>query len=78
MIDAYVAEMNGSPYGGGGGGGGGGDEAVSELTDEDRRALLGSLKAKWDSVNSKYQKMCIGLKYRGCFCVIKLLVWKWM
>jgi len=56
MIDAYVAEMNGSPYGGGGGGGG--DEAVSELTDEDRRALLGSLKAKWDSVNSKYQKMC--------------------
>jgi len=52
MIDAYVAEMAG--------GGQGADEgpAMDRMSDEERVQLLKSLKAKWDSVNAKYQKMC--------------------
>lgn len=50
MIDAYVAEIAG-----------GGEEegpAMDSMSDAERVDLLKSLKAKWDSVNAKYQKMC--------------------
>jgi len=50
MIDAYVSEM---------GGGRAEEKEVVEVMDEgERLALLRSLKAKWDAVNSKYQRMC--------------------
>jgi len=50
MIDAYVTELSG----------GRAEEKDSmELMDEgERLSLLRALKAKWDAVNSKYQRMC--------------------
>jgi hypothetical protein len=52
MIDAYVAEMAG--------GGRRPEEGppMEAMSDSERMELLRSLKAKWDSVNAKYQQMC--------------------
>lgn len=50
MIDAYVAEIA-RPHGSSTE-----SAALLAMSDEERRELLGSLKAKWDSVNKRYQK----------------------
>jgi len=52
MIDAYVAEMGRLQDGGT-------EDQVqlTEMDEDERRALLSALKRKWDSVNANYQKL---------------------
>jgi len=49
MIDAYVKEQMGYSFDD--------EEATEMLSDNDRTHLIDALKAKWDAVNAKYQKM---------------------
>lgn len=52
MIDQYVMDM------GRGAGGFDEEEHLDPLPDSERRELVRALKAKWDAVNARYQKMC--------------------
>lgn len=54
MIDAYVAEMGRYSSGVGAEE----NQTVEVMDERERLELLRALKAKWDAVNSKYQRMC--------------------